>query len=727
MYRVLQELGTWVTGLRETGYRGLVLLHSSMISASLSPLISKLSEFYSNTLCIAPRELREAAKACPRSLSPSAIERLLGTDNDAVVIAVPRLLRPNLVAAAAETVQKGGVLVIIAPRLSDWQPGGEMTTGNYKKYLLNRIYYLRSVFWADLDTDTTYMMRLPRRAGQIVGEVRDYTPRSHVNRALIELAKSPDQAKGLDELVYHFRSKHGRGAFIVGDRGRGKSGLLGLFAAYLVDSHMVGFLPVTAPSPWSVQNFFNILVYSLRHLGVRRVRITRHSSLIVGVTGPWFRIRYMPPDRVEPGSFTIVDEGAALGPLRLRLIASKSPRLIIATTIHGYEGSGKVLAKIVEKIVPEPRTRIELSTPIRYPPGDPLEEWIYSTFMLRAEPSKPPAGLETAHLGFHMVDRRRLVDEYEVLQKIYSILALAHYRNEPDDLALILDAPHHELFVATLGGEVVAVADVSRESSKLPYEARIIPDLLATSNPEAINLAGLRIVRIAVHPDLQRKGIGSRLLQFIEQYAAQEGADWVGASFGQPDVVRFWLHNDYLVAYVSPLPSKATGEHNIVVIKPVRKDYEEVIIAIARDMLRRLLLAGHTLYRGLPAETMSLLLLGSKRLAQNALSELTPEQMHRVKLVIEGKIDVESALDAYWLLLVNTALKNGGLRFLDNDERLVVAARLLQGKTLRDLVAITRSDSETIKRLMLKALEKLIENSQAGNVLEENKAPHRGP
>ncbi len=723
MHAVFLELKEWLRELKKTGYRGLVLLHSSTLGTALEVTIHRLSGFYENVLCIAPRELRQrlSRDPCARWLSPSAIERLLGTDNDAVVIAIPQLLRPNLVAAAAETVTRGGVLVILAPRLGDWEPGGKMSTGNYKRYLIRRLYSLRSIFWACLDTDTVYLARLP---SQLILQEKneEYKPKSHVNRELLSLARSIDQARGLDELVYHFRTRHGRGAFIVGDRGRGKSGLLGLFTAYLITSHMVGFLPVTAPSPWSLQSFFNVLLYALNRIGARRIRILRQSGLIIGVTGPWFRVRYLPPDRVEPGSFTIIDEGAALGPLRLRLIAAKAPRLLIATTLHGYEGSGKVLAKIVENIVPAPRLRVELSTPIRYLPGDPLEEWLYATFMLRAEPRKIPKEADINELEFSLVQREQLVKNEELLERIYSILVLAHYRNEPDDLALILDAPHHILFIAVIGEEVVAVADASRESSDSPYEARIIPDLLETSNPKAFHLSGLRIVRIAVHPDLQRRGIGSKLLGFIENYSITKNIDWIGASFGQPDVVRFWLRNGYLVAYVSPLPSKATGEHNIVVIKPLSNASREILLSVARDMMRRLLLAGHTLYRGVPAEIMATLLAGDKRLAQKPLADLSPEQLHRIKLVLAKRLDVEGALDAYWLLLVNAALENGGLKFLEDLERIVSVARVIQGKSLRDLVTLTNKDTDTVKKLLYSAFEKLIENTTIKALVEPRSA-----
>jgi tRNA(Met) cytidine acetyltransferase len=708
LFNVLNSLETWLTYLMETRYRGLVLLHSASIAQIASIVAKRLKGFYNRVTCIAPQDVRKHVSSCDALFSPSAIEKLLGIDNEAVIIATPKLLRPNLVAAAAETITSSGVLVLVAPPLDGWNPGGTMSIGLYKKYLIESLYSMRSLFWADIDRDTVFIERLPNKAPSSVRE-GSYEPKSHVHRELLDLALTHDQAAGLDMLVYHFRSRRGRGAFIVGDRGRGKSGLLGLFAAYLVASHMVGFLSVTAPSPWNVQSFFRVLAKALDTIRIRRYRIIRRGDVVIGISGPWFHVRYHTPDRIEPGSFTIVDEGAALGPLRLRLIAYRAPRIAIATTLHGYEGSGRILAKIVEDIVPAPRTTIELKTPVRYPPGDPLEEWIYDTFMLRIDVEQKPIGLDTGKAHIIEVDRTKLVSSREELRKLYSILVLAHYRNEPDDLALILDAPHHRLYAAYIEDEPVAVADISIESGSSPYEARIIPDLLASSNPDALELKGFRIVRIAVHPSMQRKGIGSRLLRHIEDAARKQGLDWVGASFGRPDVIRFWLKNGYSIVYVSPLPSKATGEHNIAVIKPISNRAESMITDIAKDMLRRLLLAGHTLYRGVPVETMAYILEGASRLSQKILGELTREQIYRLKRALQGSLDVESVLDSYWLLLVNTILCRGGLYDIGYEERIPIIARLIQGKSLGDVVAITGKPSDEIRDLLLRKLEELYE------------------
>ncbi|ALL01281.1 putative P-loop ATPase [Pyrodictium delaneyi] len=705
-------LRNWLDELRATGYRGLVVLHSVSPVYAGGLLARIFSDVYGDVLCLAPREAREGLRSeCSRLESPGAIDRLLGTENSSVVLVVPQLLRPNLLAAAAETVRGGGVVALAVPPLGEWQPGGRDSIGAYRRYLVNRLGAARALFWADYDAGILYRQALPRERASPPPGPEGYRPRSPVHRRLLEAAATLDQARALDEIVLHLR-RRGRSVFVTGDRGRGKSGLLGLVAAYLAASHMVGFVPVTAPSPGSVQGFFRVLDMALERLGVRHWAIER-GGFVAGVAGPWFHFRYHTPDRVEPGAFTIIDEAAAVGPMRLRRLASRSPRLLAATTIHGYEGSGRVLAKMIEAILPEPRLVVGLEHPVRYPPGDPLEEWLYETFMLRAEaprpPSWPPESLDAVEL-----DRLRLADDYATLAQVYGILVQAHYRNEPDDLALILDAPHHRLYALLADGTPVAVVDASLESGDTAYEARIMPDLLAQASPRAMEARGMRVVRIAVHPELQRRGLGSKLLSYVEEQARSMGLDWLGAVFGQPDVLGFWRRNGFHVVYVSPLPSKATGEHNIAVAKPLTSLGYEVVYTAARDMLRKLLLAGHSLYRGLTAEAYAAVLEGSPELAQQPLAVLTEEQKHRLRLVLEGRLDVEAVLDVLWLLLVNHILSSGGLRILEEKDRWIAAARVLQGKTMSDIAAGLRVPIQEARERLRHLLERLSKDHAAG-------------
>jgi len=685
---VAEQLVEWLEGLRGTGgWRGLVVVHSSDVFGSAAWLAGLLGSGLGGAgACIAPVEGREALRGssgCGRVYSPSAIQELLGGENRFVVLAVPGLLRPNLVAAAAETVRAGGVAALVAPPLPLWRPGGEQSIGAYKRYLLNSFYRARSIFWACLDRGVVYASRLPGgRASPLPGP-GGYRPRSPLPRALVEAAATLEQAERLDEVAGFLRSR-GRGVLVLGDRGRGKSGLLGLVVAYLVHSHMAGFVSVTGPSVWGVQSLFRVLDSALERLGVRHWRVERHG-VVVGVAGPWFHVRYHTPDQAQPGPYTVVDEAAALGPSRLRVLAARSPRLLAATTIHGYEGSGRVLAHVVESVLPAPRLVVELSTPVRYPPGDPLEDWVYSTFMLRAEPGPPPS-LGGGEPRVVEVDRLHLADDHMLLEKLYSILVEAHYRNEPDDLALILDAPHHRLYALLAGQEPVAVADVAEEGVETPWEARILLDKLASAAGYHRVGRGWRIVRIAVHPALQRRGLGSRLLRGIEERARARGLDWLGAIYGRVEVTRFWLRNGLLPVYASPLPNRVTGEHNIGVAKGLSDSGREAVAAAAAALLARLLWGGGSLYRSLPAEVYAELLHGApgleERLPRIGLADAQAAELARAAA---GQGGAEAAVAALAAAAQAAAGLYGGLWPLGSRERLVLAARALQGRSLREM------------------------------------------
>jgi tRNA(Met) cytidine acetyltransferase len=707
---VVQELlGNWLSEIGSRGYRGLVVAHSSDTlgeTAWLTEFIIRKTGVL--PLCIAPSEFKKVlAPSCSRVLSPSAMEQLLGMTNKYVVVVTQRLLRPNLLAAAIETVAYGGAVLLVVPPLQNWNPGGEYSIGTYKRYLINRLLKCRSLFWYDSDRGVVYVNRIPEGKAVSAQKPEDYEPSSPLPKALLNVAATLDQAIALDRIIGFLRKK-GRSILILGDRGRGKSGLLALTLAYLIKTGQVGFVPVTAPSPWSAQSLFTVLSLALKELNIKHWMIKRYG-VVVGVAGPWFHVRYHTPDKTQPGAYTVIDEAAALGPSRLRILFANSPRVITASTIHGYEGSGRILAKITYELLKEPRLIVELKTPVRYAVNDPLEDWVYKTFMLRVEPPEKPGEFDLERVSFKKVNRTILAEDYEEFEKLYSILVEAHYRNEPDDLALILDASHHELFALYTGNEPVAVADTAIETSELPYEARMIYDILARIHSGTVP-KGLRVVRIAVLSSLQRRGLGSKLLRHIEDWARANGFSWIGAVFGRPEVLGFWLKNGYLPIHISPLPNRTTGEHNIGVAKPLNTQGEELVYRASADLLTRVLFSSHNLYRSLPVEVHALILKGSPRLANKTPRppQLSDEQLLRARKFLKGEIDAESILDVAYVAVLNYVWRKGGLYDFSESERRIIAGRLLQGRPMRELLPVVGS-REDYTRLLKYTVTKLLE------------------
>jgi N-acetyltransferase 10 len=121
-----------------------------------------------------------------------------------------------------------------------------------------------------------------------------------------------------------------------------------------------------------------------------------------------------------------------------------------------------------------------------------------------------------------------------------SLYVASHYKNTPNDLQLLSDAPAHHLFCllgpvdpkASSLPDILCVIQVSLEGaiakssimSSLSRGYRPSGDLIPWTisqqfqDTEFGQLSGARIVRIATHPELQRMGYGGHALELLKQY-----------------------------------------------------------------------------------------------------------------------------------------------------------------------------------------------------------------
>lgn len=90
----------------------------------------------------------------------------------------------------------------------------------------------------------------------------------------------------------------------------------------------------------------------------------------------------------------------------------------------------------------------------RYSAGDQVESWLHNLLCLDAAEHVPPAPAPLPHPStceLYFVERDTLFSFHaaseELLQRVVALLAASHYRNTPDDLLLLADAPAHRLFL----------------------------------------------------------------------------------------------------------------------------------------------------------------------------------------------------------------------------------------------------------------------------------------
>ncbi|ROR34428.1 GNAT family N-acetyltransferase [Inmirania thermothiophila] len=408
---------------------------------------------------------------------------------------------------------------------------------------------------------------------------------------------SADQAAAVAALLRTAEGGRRRPAVLVADRGRGKSAALGICAARLAARGRA--VVITAPRPEAAAT-------ALRHAAARLGVAAGRALAAAGV-------RFLPPDalvrRPQPGAMVLVDEAAALPGALLAALLAAHPRIGFATTVHGYEGSGRGFAlrflPAVEAASRGARV-VRLQQPVRWGAEDALEAWLFRALLLDAEPAPLPPAAACAP-AIAVAGRDALAADEALLAQVFGLLVSAHYRTRPYDLRYLLDGPNLHVLLAREGAAAVGVVLLAEEGGFDADAARavwagvrrphghLVPETLAAhlGLEAAARLRWGRIVRIAVHPARRRRGIGRALVEAARREACARGWDGLGASFGAtPGLVAFWSRAGLRPARVSVRRGAASGEHSVLMLEGLsgggRDAVEAACVDFGRGLPRRL-------------------------------------------------------------------------------------------------------------------------------------------
>ncbi len=654
-------------------------------------------------------------------------ERYLGTTFRVLVLDLYNDLKPNDVGRLTEVVEGGGLVVYIVPPWRKWDTWMTLFKQNlliygykeprhvfiswFKRKLLEHkgIYIYDAVENEVIKAEDYEARKTQERRIDIPSDTK-------FPRKLYELALTQDQVKVIKTLeVLIEKPKKGRRKAIVitADRGRGKSCAVGIAVAGLVNElrrvkHRVRVL-VTAPSVVNVQSFFDLLTRALEKLDID-YDVTKRGGNIVEVYGPGYSVEFWNPIDIPKmrADIVVVDEAAGIHVPMLHAIWRAHKRLVFATTIHGYEGAGRGFSvRFLSAVRKDPKTElieISMHEPIRYAEDDPIEKWLYDALLLDAEPAELDEedikAIEEGNLVYLKLDPYQLFspEGEKTLRQLFGIYVLAHYRNEPDDLGILADAPHHIIrAMATPSGKIVCAAQIAQEGGlddenidellrggKTP--GNIIPDRLLKHLRihELGRMKGWRIVRIATHPDVQGRGIGSRMLEEVYNEASELGLDWVGSGFGvNEQLLNFWLKNGFLPVHMSPDRNPVSGEYTVLVIKPISRLAKDITYIANREFKRKLLESLHDTYRDLETMIAIMIFKTGDPVFEDYKPALTPIQVDRLWIYAYGPMTYEAVCDimheiirAYWL----TYPKTRGLT-LSKREEYILTAKALQGKS----------------------------------------------
>ncbi|TFH85828.1 tRNA(Met) cytidine acetyltransferase [Billgrantia azerbaijanica] len=528
------------------------------------------------------------AEAAAHWLPPAKARTRLGGEHDLLVFDAGEAgdaFDPDAFGALTGTLRAGGLVLLLTPRA--WGAA----SGSYYLARLERLL-----------ADSLAVARWPAAAAAprlpplVAPTVTESAPTVDDPACL-----TVDQAAAVARLV---KLKRRRPLVLTADRGRGKTAALGIACARLLAAGE-RLIRVTAPRPAAVAALFE-------RLAALRADGRREGNAFVDAGGG--RVHFLAPDELADlaeqgevggaGSLLLVDEAAAIPAALLGAWLAAFPRIAFATTVHGYEGSGRGFAlrfrTRLERLTPAWR-ECHLAAPVRWAAGDPLERLVDTLLLLDAEP--PPAVAATTPLAWSPGSRAALAADEARLRALFGLLVQAHYRTAPTDLWRLLDAP--EVGVSTLasdgepqavavcgdeGGFAAALAERVARGERRPPGHLLAQSLAAhAGSREALMARVRRVQRIAVHPERRREGLGRRLLEAERAAARGDGIDLLGASFGaEPGLLAFWQALGFRTVRLGLSRETASGEHALMVVAPTSAHGERLAVdLIAR--FRRLL------------------------------------------------------------------------------------------------------------------------------------------
>lgn len=688
-------------------------------------------------------------------------ERFLGSTFDILIMDLTKDLKPNDLGRLIGIVRGGGLIVLLIPKWDEWDHFMTIFKRNltvpqfpsprhvFIKWVKRKLLEHDNI--AIYDADNKMVLKNFNLLTEYIDGKRkiEYPDKSLFPRTIYEQALTQDQVRVIKllEILYE-KPRKGRKKVVIitADRGRGKSCAIGIGAVGLIlllskIKPRVRVL-VTAPSSSNVQSLMMLAKQTLDKHGLRYKEF-RRNGYIIELRGEKFSIEYWEPINIPRlrGDIVIVDEAAGISVPMLYCIWEAHDRLVFSTTIHGYEGAGRGFSvRFMSRVKSDPRTTVyqyEMTEPIRYSDKDPIEKWQFDTLLLDAE----PADLEQNDLKY--IEERQF--KYVVynpdylfspqgekeLRQLFGIYVLAHYRNEPDDLGMIADAPHHIIRAVKLPtGKIVCALQIAIEGpierdratellkgGKIP--GNIIPDRFL-KHQRIIDFAdtrGWRIVRIATHPEVQGKGIGTWALSQVLKEAREKGFDWVGAGFGvNEQLLKFWVKSGFHIIHISPDRNPVSGEYTVLVIHPLSDRVKEIIKVAIKEFKNKLLNSLAINYDDLEIEVARLMLeQGEPAITvDNDLKNLfTPIQIDRLWIYCQGPMTFEAAADLmsliakiYWLIPRNRRPK------LTRLQEYILIGKALQGRSWEDMARILRIKSkyvmEEARNMACKVLEQLI-------------------
>lgn len=578
--------------------------------------------------------------------------QLLGAECDLLVINAHQGVDWDLVAASAGCVKAGGLWVLYSPAAELWLEQPNNQASKLRSYPHQQAPSAFLQMWLHQSAQNNWLVCTGNTLSQDLSFPavnRDNTTQHQAAVLPATPYLSQDQQLAVQSIFKVLSGHRRRPLLITAHRGRGKSAALGIAAAELQQQGKTK-LAICAPHPDSAAVAIAMAEQHLRQL-------SPDAELALS----FWPVDLLLAEKPQL-DLLLIDEAAAIPTPQLQQLVAHYSRVVLASTEHGYEGTGRGFSlkfqPYLDKNCPGWQ-KLQLQQAIRYAADCPLEQLIFQRFLLATD-YQLPVYQPAQQLQLQLLPQQQL-GQHPLLPQIMALLSLAHYQTSITDLWALLDNPALQLFVLLQQQQLLACAVISIEGELdaalcqqiYQGERRVQGHLMAQSLafhlacPEVAIEKLARIQRIAVSPLLQQQGLGSKMLCLLQQHFQALGFAAIGSSFGcTAALLRFWQKAGFSAVKLSQHAEKASSEPSVLVIQPLQKSWQRPINQLQQQFSQDLYWQLTGAQKQLCAELVL-------QLVNPPRQQLNAAQWQQLQLFVVGKRPYElvEVLLLYWFNL----------------------------------------------------------------------------
>ena len=521
------------------------------------------------------------------SLAGNLAATKLGEEYDLVVFDVRVSFNPDALGVVSGVLCGGGCLIIILPENKIWENTQSLFLKHVTKLLFNQpgVYYF---------TDDIFLSK------SIPIENKEKFKNDVCTVESNSLYSTVDQKLAVESVINSVQDRNDYCCVLTSARGRGKTSALGLFASEMIKSTVCKIL-ISAPR-LSVADTMFFHLHKQCPQGEYQRGMFNYKDSSVNFIAPDLLLEKLPTADV-----LLVDEAAVIPLSMLEKLLLHYPKIIFSTTTHGYEGTGRGFVlkfyKLLDVVKPD-WEKIQLHQPVRWSEKDPLEPWIESLLFLNLKLSdKPLKPVDVTHCRVSLIDRNELIKDDFKLAQLFSLLVFAHYRTSPADFKYLLDDENIRIYSLEYQNHNLGVLVVNQEGgfdsalSTAIYRGERRPkgNLLAQTlcfhagYESAAEFTYARVMRIAIHPQVQLMGLGSYLLGQVIQCEQARAMDVIGCSFSATSpLLDFWNKAGLTLLRFGFSRDHVSAAHSAVMAKSLSSQSQKMIDDLSIKFLRNI-------------------------------------------------------------------------------------------------------------------------------------------